>query len=97
MKEAVAASEPMCFQVDTTFGTCQENYKVFIPLFKSKVTGMFEKAGILFLQTENKENVQLGLQYFKQSLPYTEKDVGKFIFFLDTDFEFIVRFYCLFV
>ena len=68
----------------------QENYKVFIPLFKSKVTGKFEKAGILFLQTETKKNVSLGLKFFKQSLPYTENDVGKYFFFLDKDFEYIV-------
>ena len=83
MKEAVTASQPRTFEVDTTFGTCEENYKLFIPLFKSKVTGKFEKAGILFLQTETKKNVELGLKFFKQSLPYTESDVGKFFFFLD--------------
>ena len=90
MKEAVTATKPRTFEVDTTFGTCEENYEVFIPVFKSKVTGKFEKAGILLLQTEVKENVSLGLKFFKQSLPYTENDVGKFFFYLDKDFEYIV-------
>ena len=47
-----------------------EGYKLFIPVFHSKSTDQWEVAGLLFLSTETKENVEEGVKYFKASIQY---------------------------
>ena len=45
---------------------------------------------MLFFTTETKEKVEIGINFFKSSLPYNFVDgVTKFIFFSDKDFDYI--------
>ena len=68
----------------------REGYKVYIPLHKSAVTGRFQVSGLLFLATENRDNVLKGLTFFKKSLTYSPEDLGvRFHFLVDKDFDYI--------
>ena len=87
MRKQLALTKPHLFECDTTFGTQNEGYKLYVPVFHSKLTNMWEVAGLLFLSTETKEKVEEGIKYFKESLPYNNKN--KFIFFTDKDFDYI--------
>ena len=59
-------------------------YKLWISIQKSVVKGKFEIAGLLFLATETRPHVTKGLQFFKDSLPYSMDQVGgKFYIFVD--------------
>ena len=90
MKSMLAKCKPQVFECDTTFGTQVEGYKLFIPLFHSNFTDKWEVGGLLFLSTETKEKVEVGIEFFKSSLPYRVEDgVTKFIFFTDKDFDYI--------
>ena len=74
----------------TWFYYCREGYKLCIPLHKSVVTGRYQVSGLLFLATENRENVQTGLTFFKKSLPYSPKDLDvRFHYSVDKDFDYI--------
>ena len=88
MRKQLALTKPHVFECDTTFGTQNEGYKLYVPVFHSKLTNMWEVAGLLFLSTETKEKVEEGIKYFKDSLPYTI-NTNKFIFFADKDFDYI--------
>lgn len=107
MKDDILRTKPHIWQTDTTFGTnrylsfidlfniltSREGYKLYVPLYKSAVTGRYEAGGYLFLATENQELVCKyiivlrlvsyflamfrGLQFFKQSLNYTVQDTGE--------------------
>ena len=61
---------------------------MFIPVFHSKSTDQWEVAGLLFLSTETKENVEIGVQYFKESLPYSIEGT-RLLFFTDKDWDYI--------
>ena len=76
------------FQCETSFGTSTEGYKLYIPVYYSNITAKRETAALLFLSTETKKNIEIGLEFFKQSLPY-QVDPKKLIFFCDKDFEYI--------
>ena len=90
MKNQLLQTNPLVFECDTTFGTLAEGYKLYLPAFHSKFTNKWEIGGLLFLSTETKEKVEVGLKYFKESLPYQVVDgVTKFIFFMDKDFDYI--------
>ena len=41
----------------------------------------------MFLATETKENIEVGLPFFKDSIDYTSP--SKLIFFVDKDFDYI--------
>ena len=41
----------------------------------------------MFLATETKENIEVGLQFFKDSIDYTSP--SKLILFVDKDFDYI--------
>ena len=59
-------------------------------MHRSVVTRRFQATGLLFLATENRENVQQGLDFFKQSLGYTQEDLNvRFHFLVDKDFDYI--------
>ena len=63
---------------------------MFIPLHKSSVTGRYQVSGLLFLTTENRENVLSGLKMFKNALPFTSEDLKvRFHFVCDKDFDYI--------
>ena len=99
MKNMLAKCRPLVFECDTTFNTQSEGYKLFIPTFHSNITDKWEIGGLLLLSTETKEKVEVGLDFFKSSLPYKIDDgVTKFIFFTDKDFDYIevLTFYILF-
>lgn len=67
-----------------------EGYKLYIPLHKSSITGRYQVSGLLFLATENRENVLAGLKFFKTALPYTAEDLEvRFHFLVDKDFDYI--------
>ena len=67
-----------------------EGCKLFLPLYHSNISNKWEIAGLLFLSTETKEKVEIGVNFFKSSLPYRIEDgVTKFIFFTDKDFDYI--------
>ena len=51
---------------------------------------------MILLASETHENVKVGIQYFKNSIPYTLPS-GRFIFFLDKDFDYINVFEEIFV
>ena len=90
MRSQLAQSKPLVFECDTTFGTQVEGYKFYIPVFYSNFTAKWEVSGLLFFTTETKEKVEIGLNFFKSSLPYNFVDgVTKFIFFSDKDFDYI--------
>ena len=90
MRSQLCQTKPQVFECDTTFGTQVEGYKLYIPLFHSNHSDMWEVAGLLFLSTETKETVEEGLKFFKASLPYKIEDgVTRFIFFTDKDFDYI--------
>ena len=95
MRYQLKRCSPLLFECDTTFGTQVEGYKLYIPVFFSNFTGRWEVSGLLFLSTETREKVEAGLEFFRQSLPYSI--CGKrIIFFMDKDFDYIsVRYYRL--
>ena len=65
--------------------------------YRSITSGKYEIHALIFLATENHDNVRLGLNFFHQGLPYTEDQLGgKFIFVLDKDFDYITIFKELF-
>jgi hypothetical protein len=87
MKEMLARVKPTVFQNDTTFGTNSEGYKLFIPVYHNTVIDKSDFAGLLFLATETRENIETGLDFFKDSVDYTT--LRRFIFFVDKDFDYI--------
>ena len=90
MRSQLAQSKPLVFECDTTFGTQMEGYKLYIPVLFSNFTAKWEVSGLLFFTTETKEKVEIGINFFKSSLPYNFVDgVTKFIFFSDKDFDYI--------
>ena len=97
MRDEVAHSRPYLWQADTTFNTNKEGYKLMILTYRSITSGKYEIHALIFLATENHDNVRLGLNFFHQGLPYTEDQLGgKFIFVLDKDFDYITIFKELF-
>ena len=97
MRDEVAHSRPYLWQADTTFNTNKEGYKLMTLTYKSITSGKYEIHALIFLATENHDNVRLGLNFFHQGLPYTEDQLGgKFIFVLDKDFDYITIFKELF-
>ena len=58
--------------------TNREGYKLMIPTYHNTVNNKTEFAGLLFLATETKENIEVGLQFFKDSIDYTS--ASKLIF-----------------
>ena len=71
MKESMARIKPTVFQSDTTFSTNREGYKLMIPTYHNTVNNKTEFAGLLFLATETKDNIEVGLQFFKDTIDYT--------------------------
>ena len=49
-----------------------------IPTYLNTANNQTEFAGLLFLATETKENIEVGLQFFKDSIDYTS--ASKLIF-----------------
>ena len=86
MKAQLFEEKPNTFQVDTTFGTNRENFKLWIPVFKSETTGQWEIGALLFIETETKVNIEQGVRMFRDSLPYEQHS---FYFFADKDFDYI--------
>ena len=81
------ASVFICFII---LPPCREGYKLYVALQGSVVTGRYQVSGLLFLATENRDNVLTGLNFFKKGLPYTAKDIDfRFHFSVDKDFDYI--------
>ena len=54
------------------------------------MTGRYQVSGLLFLATENRENVLTGLTFFKKALKYSASDLDvRFHFLVDKDFDYI--------
>ena len=88
MRDHLERIQPTVFECDTMFGSSLKGYKLYIPVYFSNITAKWEVGGLLFLSTETKDNLEKGLNFFKQSLPY-KIDPSKMIFFCDKDFEYI--------
>lgn len=88
MKANLARSKPMVFETDTTFGTQEEGYKLWAPIYFDQFTGKWEVAGLVFLATEIAENVEAGIRFFYSSLTY-RAEYNNWIFFCDKDFDYI--------
>ena len=88
MKANLARSKPMVFETDTTFGTQEEGYKLWAPIYFDQFTGKWEVAGLVFLATEIAENVEAGIRFFYSSLTY-RAEYNNWIFFCDKDFNYI--------
>ena len=86
MRAQLFEEKPNTFQVDTTFGTNRENFKLWIPVFKSETTGQWEIGCLLFIETETKINIEHGVRMFRDSLPY---NLTRSFFFADKDFDYI--------
>ena len=82
MAHDVSVTKPFVWQTDTTFSTNREGYKLYVPLHKSTLTGRYQVSGLLFLATENRDNLYAGLKLFKDALPYTSEDLGVCFHFL---------------
>ena len=93
MREHQQKMEPNLFECDTTFGTSLEGYKLYIPVYYSNITAMWEISGLLFLSTETKKHIETGLSYFHDTMPFSF-DPAKMIFFCDKDFECIDISFC---
>ena len=59
------------------------------------MTGKFEVSAILLLATETKDHVEMGLKFFKSSLPFTQETNGRFFFFVDKDFDYIGKLFVI--
>ena len=92
----IVKTRPSLFQLDTTFGTNKEGYKLHVPIYKSRLTGRYEAAGLLFMATENQDNTEKGLTWFKESLSYIHSQANKLLFFVDKDFNSIESIYKIF-
>ena len=55
---------------------------MWLSLHRSTVTGKYETSGYLFLATEKRELVEKGLLFWKDSLPYSQEQVGRSYFML---------------
>ena len=65
-------------------------YNLSLEYLFCAVTGRYQVTGLLFLATENRANVQQGLNFFKNSLSYTPEDIKvRFHFIVDKDFDYI--------
>ena len=99
MRDMVSTCKPRVFENDTTFGTQKQGYKVYVVIFFNNFTDKWEIAGLLFMSSESKDKVEIGLKFFKLSLPYTAETVGKFFFFCDKDWDYVelleVIFWCI--
>lgn len=81
----IEIAKPTVFQLDSTFGTNRQGYKLNVPVYKSSTTGMYEVAGLMFMATENQENVEKCMSFFKETLTHLgNQDV---YFFVDKDFS----------
>ena len=86
MKAHLSEVRPNTYEMDTTFSTNKENFKMWVPVYKSFNTDKWEIAGFLFLESETLPVVEEGIKMFKESLPYT---LPQLYFFTDKDFEYI--------
>ena len=71
-------------------GTSTQGYKLHRWIYHSNTTDKWEIAGLLFLSSEVKEKVEVGMAFLKHSLTLLGLNVeGSLIFFLDKDFDYI--------
>ena len=82
-KEHLNKCKPKLFQADTSFGTQAEKFKLYILLYLSQYTGMWEVFALVFLASETKVNVKNGVTFFRNSLSYSLSPNDRFIFFTD--------------
>ena len=94
MKKALSVTKPQVFQCDTTFSTNRQGYKLFTEVYHNPVTDKSEIAGLLFLATEVRETVEIGLKFVRDALNYTA--TNKLIFFVDKDMDYIELMYAIF-
>ena len=94
MKIALSSIKPKVFQCDTTFSTNSQGYKLFTEIYHNPVTDKSEIAGLLFLATEVRETLEIGLRFVKDALNYTS--TKNLIFFVDKDMDYIELMYSMF-
>ena len=66
--DALNMMKPTVLQSDTTFQTNSQSYKLLIPVYHNTFTNKSEFAGLLFLATETRENIESGLRFVKDTL-----------------------------
>ena len=64
-KKHLLKCKPTLFQSDTTFGTQSEKFKMYVLVYLSQYTGMWEVSATIFLASETGQNVRKALQAFK--------------------------------
>ena len=89
MVNLIKKENPRLYQSDTTFGTSKEGYKLHVLIYHSNVTDMWEIGGLNLFSAETKEKVQLGFQFFRDSLLQLKLNMNSLIFFTDKDFDYI--------
>ena len=70
-------------------GTQKEGYKLHIPIYHSNTTDMWEVSGLLFISSETKDKVEVGMQFYRNALISAGciLTTSPLIFFLDKDFN----------
>ena len=65
MKANLAKSKSMVFEMDTTFGTQdqEEGYKLWAPIYFDQFTGKWDVVGLIFLETTIAENFEAGIKF----------------------------------
>ena len=64
-KKHLLKCKPTLFQSDTTFGTQSKKFKMYVLVYLSQYTGMWEVSATIFLASETGQNVRKALQAFK--------------------------------
>ena len=64
-KKHLLKCKPTLFQSDTTLGTQSEKFKMYVLVYLSQYTGMWEVSATIFLASETGHNARKALQAFK--------------------------------
>ena len=70
--------------------TQKEGYKLHIPIYHSNTTNMWEVSGLLFISSETKQKVELGMKFYRDALISAGCiSSTPLIMFLDKDYDYI--------
>ena len=76
MKRAVLGVNPDMFLFDTTFGYCQEGYKLAAFCYSNSVSDRGELAFLVFLSDETADSVEFAFKSFKKSAKMSKVRYG---------------------